>query len=218
MACYLTKYVGTYRVKACYDLDTNDFPRDCEGRIDPSFEDLYIDCAHGWRIYHYSSKGSRVILEGYCPSKIRGNNIVKELGDIVLDTHSNDSELWFYFNANNIATVAEAMKAKTSGKSISPFSVKNLPKNHYEINTEDMSVYRSIISALQKNELIYLSIWTTAFMNDYLQKTHHIRGASSKAKSECLTARNYIHKHGYWNEYCEYLKTMIQERHSNSGN
>ena len=215
MACYLTKYVGTYRVKAHYDPETNDYPRDSEGHIDPSFEDLYIDCVHGGKIMHYSSKGARVILEGYCPSKTRGKNLVKALGDIILEYKDNDSELWFYFNANNIEQVADVMGAKTSGKSISPFSVKNLPKNSYEINTEDMSVYRAIIKTLQKNELIYLSFWTKAFMSEYLRKTHHIMDANTKSKAEGLAAKNYIHKHGYWTEYCDYLKKCIKEHKEN---
>ena len=39
---YLEKFIGTYRVMAEYDLQTNDFPRDEEGNIDKSFEDLYM--------------------------------------------------------------------------------------------------------------------------------------------------------------------------------
>ena len=31
---YLEKFIGTYRVMAEYDLQTNDFPRDEEGNID----------------------------------------------------------------------------------------------------------------------------------------------------------------------------------------
>jgi len=41
---YLLKYVGTYRVKSYYDLDTLDFPRDAYGNINPTFDDLYIKC------------------------------------------------------------------------------------------------------------------------------------------------------------------------------
>ena len=44
---YLEKFIGTYRVMAEYDLQTNDFPRDEEGNIDKSFEDLYIPCSRG---------------------------------------------------------------------------------------------------------------------------------------------------------------------------
>ena len=46
MAGYLRKYVGKYRVKSDYDLETNDFPRLENGNLDPSFDDLYIDCAN----------------------------------------------------------------------------------------------------------------------------------------------------------------------------
>ena len=37
---YLRRYVGTYRVKADYDLDTNDYPRDIDGNLDDSFGDF----------------------------------------------------------------------------------------------------------------------------------------------------------------------------------
>lgn len=54
MANYLfKKYKGQFRVKANYDLSTNDFPRDELGNIDSSFDDFYIPCASGGKIRHY---------------------------------------------------------------------------------------------------------------------------------------------------------------------
>ena len=44
---YLEKYVGKYCVRAELDPDTNDFPKDSNGKIYESFEDLYIPCAKG---------------------------------------------------------------------------------------------------------------------------------------------------------------------------
>lgn len=213
MACYLTKYVGTYRVKAFYDLRTNDFPRDKDGHLDPSFEDLYIDCAHGNMIMHHSSRGAQVILVAYCFSKKRGNNIIKELGDIVLSSEEDDAEITFYFNASDIDKVAKVMGAKTYGKDISAFSKRNLPKERYEINKTDMAVYRAIIDDIPANERIFISHWTNEFMVDYLQKTHQIEGATKLAQREKLVAKFYIHKHGYWNEYCEFLKKKMEEKY-----
>ena len=54
MSDFLKKYVGTYRVKAHYDLETNDFPRDYNGDIDSSFDDYYISCRNGGEIKHIS--------------------------------------------------------------------------------------------------------------------------------------------------------------------
>ena len=68
MARYLQrKYVGTYRVKAEYDLVTKDFPRLEDGTLDPDFDDLYIDCAHKIQIKH--SGGN--ILSCYIPNKTK---------------------------------------------------------------------------------------------------------------------------------------------------
>ena len=68
MSWYLKKYVGTYRVKAEYDVATNDFPRNEDGSIDSTFEDIYIDCANGCKIMHYESRGSMALLQAYIPS------------------------------------------------------------------------------------------------------------------------------------------------------
>ena len=50
---YLEKYVGKYCVRAELDPDTNDFPRDSNGKIYESFEDLYIPCTKGIIINRY---------------------------------------------------------------------------------------------------------------------------------------------------------------------
>ena len=46
MSGYLRKYVGKYRVKAEYDMSTNDWPRLSDGTLDSSFDDYYIDCSN----------------------------------------------------------------------------------------------------------------------------------------------------------------------------
>ena len=38
----VSHYKGKYRVKAHYDLATNDFVRDAEGELDDSFGDFYL--------------------------------------------------------------------------------------------------------------------------------------------------------------------------------
>ena len=76
MANYLyKKYKGFYRVKADFDLSTNDFPRDEQGNIDSSFDDFYIPCANGSKIRHYEQN----ILLFYCPSIGRFRNILKQI-------------------------------------------------------------------------------------------------------------------------------------------
>lgn len=57
-----------------YDLTTNDFPRDENGTIDSSFDDLYIKCRQKRKIY-YVGKGKDKngkmirIMEAYVPKK-----------------------------------------------------------------------------------------------------------------------------------------------------
>ena len=213
MSRYLMKYVGTYRVKSEYDIETNDFPRDAEGGIDSTFEDLYIDCANGCRIMHYESRGALVLLQAYIPSISRGRKVLRELKDIIITSSENDSEVMFLFNSKDIKVVADRLKAKVSGSSISPFSVKNLPKTYYEIDTDDLEEYKGIIKPIPKNDFIYISLWTKQFMADILEKTHHIKGINEAIKREGLSIKNYIHKHGYWDEYCSYLDKCVKERY-----
>lgn len=83
MAGYLKKYISKYRVKADYNLATNDFIRDKDGNLDKSFDDYYIPCSNNSKIRHYQQK----ILLYYCPSIGRFKNILKkiyedEIGDI----------------------------------------------------------------------------------------------------------------------------------------
>lgn len=69
----MDKFKGTYRLKAPYDLSTNQFPRDLNGSY--SDLDIYIDCANGIQISYYG----RGILESYIPSLGRGRNIIKAI-------------------------------------------------------------------------------------------------------------------------------------------
>ncbi|MDF2505916.1 hypothetical protein, partial [Clostridium sp.] len=54
-----------YRVVADYNRDTNDYPRNINGVLDDSFDDLHIRCSKGNQIYSYG----RGILVAYIPSK-----------------------------------------------------------------------------------------------------------------------------------------------------
>lgn len=49
MDYYLQKYVGTYRVKSEYDLDTNDFARDANGNLET--DSTYIKCTMVQRFF-----------------------------------------------------------------------------------------------------------------------------------------------------------------------
>ena len=148
MARYMHKYVGTYRVKADITSD-NDFPRVEDGSIDPSFDDEYIECKHGCKIYHYGKD----ILQAYIPTIQRGRRAVKELDEFVIDVIDNGTEVLFTFKAKNIESVAEYLKAKTFGCNISPFSRKNLFKSNEKLSAEDEQCYREAVSGLALHDI-----------------------------------------------------------------
>ena len=164
---YLKKYIGTYRVKADYDLNTNDFPRLIDGILDPTFDDLYIDCKNNIKIRH----GVGNVLSCYIPSKGKGINILRQIyqdnisnnlpkekdsyceklceelvnKNILVSAEILDGEAYFEFKADMIDYIAKLVGAKTSGASISPFSSKNLPKEPYKIPEKDLKLYKEAI-------------------------------------------------------------------------
>ena len=73
MAFMMDKFKGKYRLKAPYDLFTNQFPRDLNGSF--SDYDIYIDCSNNVQIF-YNGKSQ---LECYVPSLGRGRNIIKAI-------------------------------------------------------------------------------------------------------------------------------------------
>lgn len=175
---YFKRYVGTYRVKADYDQDTNDFPRLDNGQLDPSFDDLYIDCKNGIQIRH----GTGSVLSCYIPSKSRGINILKRIYEdkvseklpvetsktqkyydnlckqlkeskVVVDAEVLDFEAFFAFQAKDIEYFAKLVGAKTSGAGISPFSIKNLPKASYKIPEQDIKLYNEAIKNVPTKEV-----------------------------------------------------------------
>ena len=171
MAGYLRRYVSTYRVKAEYDLETKDFPRLDNGNLDPSFDDLYIDCANKIQIKHHGSN----VLCCYIPKKHKGMNILKKIyqdkvsetfpeektsdekkylenlcrelveKEILVSAEVLDFEVIFEFKADMIEYIAKLVGAKTSGANISPFSSKNLPREPYKIPDKDMKLYAKVM-------------------------------------------------------------------------
>jgi len=102
-----------YRVVADYNLDTNDFPRKPNGEIDESFDDIYIRCSKGNRIYSYG-KG---ILVAYIPSVTRGKNILNQLdSEKYFEIETNSQELLFKFKTKDLDEVATLLKAHINKK------------------------------------------------------------------------------------------------------
>lgn len=227
------KYKGQYRIKPHLDQSTNDFPRNDDGSIDSSYDDIYIKCANGSQIYHFGHS----TLVAYIPSIGRAHNIIisiaKELKLIsedtesrdyeilysklndagtIFDIHEYDSEVEFKFNAKNMDLVAKYLKPQTMGADISPFSTKNLPKKNYEIPSENIKEYREIIDSIPEGNKLLISILTKRFMSQMMEKdTKLYREINIKAdmKKRMLKGKEYIHSMGYWDKYLDYLRKNL---------
>jgi hypothetical protein len=220
----LEKFIGTYRVKACLDLATNDFIRTEHGNIDPTFGDFYIPCKANCEI--------RDALDGelmaYIPSIGRGHNVVKDIqakygNATIYNIEETDGEVLFFFNIKDMEKIASIMKPMTNGASIRPFSVKNLPKPLYEIPQADIDKYLESIKNLPKNRItlhgvvrevangLLIKQITLKFDEEipkYKGKKYDVNAAR---KESGLRGKDFVHSIGLWNEYLEYLEQWQQE-------
>lgn len=228
MANYLMKYKGQYRILPEIDLKTNDIPRDKDGEVADGYDDLYISCQNGNKIYAYGAdeNNSKLIyLVGYIPSIGRGRNITKELKKQKVeyfDYLETDAEIEFKFKAKDIEPVAKLMKARTSGASISPFSNKNLGKNKdIKLPEEEMDRYKQISSKVQKGDALLIHRITTRFLDDILtkecKKKDKLFDLKADMKKLCLSrqVKEYIYTKNLFDEYLEYLDEEIS-KHYNS--
>lgn len=209
MARYLTKYVGTYRVKAMYDLDTNDYPRDEYGNLDASFEDIYIPCKLKCMIRHAYQDN----LSAYIPSLKRGRNIIQEIedkyGKILYDIEETSEEVIFLFKANDIDKVADIMVASTNGKSTSPFSKKNLPKAKYSIPDKDMDKYRDLVKDIPFKEISKISKWYEKFDKEIAKSQAKGYDVSFERKKAMIKQKEFIHSLGLWEDFLEFIKKEL---------
>ena len=221
---YLMKYKGKYRVLPELNHDTWDFPRDSQGNIDESYNDLYIPCQHNSKITvygHMPDNKKTVWLTAYIPSVVRGKNIVKSLdenGVQYIQLHILDTEVEFKFKATDIDVVATLMKAKTGGCNISPFSSSNLPKADVKIPTEEIAKYKDIIACVQKSDLLLIHRITDAFLVNILnKKLRKIEGksfnyvADMKKMKMAKMSKEYIWSKNFFDEYLAYLKKEIDK-------
>lgn len=217
---YMQKYVGKYRVLCELDLETNDVYRDKYGNVDEDCE-LYIDCQYGNKIKEWGhDTNGRMLLKAYIPSLTRGRNIKKSLDKTgipytVYDEY--DGEVEFRFSAKYIDEYASLLKAKTGGASISPFSVKNLPKANVSIPSAEIERYKSITAEVNKDELLIIHKITTAFLASVLQrkykafdKNYNYRVDMRKMKMGRM-AKEFIWAKGLFDEYLAYLKKEIDK-------
>ena len=202
MSIYLRRYVGTYEVRADYDEDTNDFPRLFDGTLDPSFDDYYIKCANGIKIRH----GVGSTLSCYIPSVKRGMNILKEIGDVAIETEILDGEVYFTFPASEIGKVAKVCRACTKGRNIQPLSPKTLPKRKAILPDSELKRYKKICEKFggEKIQLARMVLEANKEFGEKLPSNY-----KQEMKAERLDFRNYLWHIGRWEEYMAFLLNRI---------
>lgn len=221
---YLEKhYVGKYRVKAYYDLQTLDFPRDENGAIDESFDDQYIPCKKGEIRHTYKNKRGGAIFEWYCYGTIQGRNVYKEIKEKFPDIYLEvDEELdkdglpdfykdcVIYFDEEDFDKIAEVVTPSTYGANIRPYSPKNLPKIPYIIPEKDNKKYIDIKEDFQKRgfEPIQLAILTRRVNKIFTEKYGKKLG---EIRTNRLKYKELVHSKGLWDEYIELFKKEVEE-------
>lgn len=216
----MMRYKGKYRVLCELDMETNDFPRNSDGKIDNDVG-LYIPCKYNGKIYAYGREGKYMQLCAYIPSRTRGRNIKKQMDKDKIPYHhydETDEEVSFLFPSTEIDIVAKLVGAKVSGANISPFSTRNLSKNKdIKIPEEDMGKYKNIVKTINKNNMYQIRIVTNNFLNNVLQRKERKKDknfdwkADSKRMKLSRQLKEYIYMKGYWNNFISYFQKNIKE-------
>lgn len=218
----LLKYKGKYRILPEFDVFTHDIPHDSSGGIAKGYDDIYISCQYGNKIYAYGKdKNNQEILIAYIPSIGRGKNIIKYMEEYKIPYFNyiqTDIEIEFQFYAVDIDIVAKLLKAKTFGASIDPFSSKNLPKSKEIIlPVAELNRYKEIISCVPQTNTLILHKITTSFLESIVQSKLRETDINYNYKEDmkkCLMGRQtkeYIYYKGFWNEYIVYLQNEIKK-------
>lgn len=212
-------YCGKYRVKARYDLETEDFPRDENGFIDEEYDEQYIPCRRGEIRHTYRNVRGKDILVWYCDAVKTGHNVYKELIEKYPEVEwevdeelgfDNSYDVMIYFEASEIDKIASVVGARKNGASIKPYSIKNLPKVPYTIPETDLNQYNKCIETFGFVEHIekvhFLQEVNKAFASKYdathKEKTNFI----TKQRNSKLKFKEYVHSVGLWKEYIDFLK------------
>ena len=216
MSYLTTKFKGVYRMLPDLDLETHNFPVDCDGVRDEDC--VYITCQNDSKIMYWGNG----ILIGYVPSLGRGRNVKKAMKSAKVDFFDYDEsaeECMFKFKAKDIDAVAEIMKAKTYGASISPFSTRNLPKNKdIKIPEDELAKYKVISAKVDKKDMLKFKSWNIDFFENVLQKKirkdtknkSYDYKADMKKMQLGRQTKEFIFAKGMWQDYLDYLAKEIE--------
>lgn len=208
---YLEKYTGTYRVLPELYKDEL-FPKDENGKIEKSFEDLYIPCKKG--VIKHTYIDFDILCICFYDSHSAAKNTYKEIKhkypDLELRFEDDGRDGYIYFNANDIKKIATIIKPRTSGATIKWDSNKNLPKVVYTIPNEDLEKYNKITGHLTQTEKMQLCRKiNSSFLDSITTKRYN---AKEELKESRLGPKEFIHSIGKWNDYLKYYKKQLKEQ------
>lgn len=203
---YLEKYTGTYRVLGHLDLDTQDYPRDENGSIDESYDDLYIPCSRGKSVIKHTYEKDILVICFYGKAST-AKNVYTELKDkyknIYLKFERIGEDGLIYFNADDIKKIATIIKPKTSGASIKWNSNRNLPKVEYEIPKVDLDRLAKITKNLTKTQKMQFGRKVSSEFLD----SHKIKDEQKQSR---LSPKEFIHSKGLWDDYMIKAKREVK--------
>lgn len=106
-----------------------------------------------------------------------------------------------------MADLEKYLRPKTGGSNISPFSLKNLPKNKaYEIPDEDLVAYKDIVRDIGQKQIITLTHMLNSYLKSLVTKRNTWEDIKADMALKGLSGKNYIHSIGKWDDYLKYLK------------
>lgn len=146
-------------------------------------------------------------------------NLCKKLMDkeVLMEAEVLDGEVYFTFKATMMDYIAKIVKPRTSGKSISPLSVKNLPKTPYKIPDKDLKKYKEATEHLPKIQMGDKTITNGMIVKEINKNFDAVVAEkfdvvpSKDRKSKCLKYKEYVHSLGLWDDYCEFIKEYNYE-------
>jgi hypothetical protein len=202
-----------YRVVADYNKDTNDYPRDVNGMLDESFDDIHIRCNKGNQIYSYG----RGVLVAYVPSIKRGGNILRDLSaNIAYDIERTDTETLFKFKVKDLDEVATLLKAHINQKDkdgnynyISCFSVKNLPKCKVKIPDDKLDVYKELTGKLGINSMLIIKDINNQFIKSLTNKSCTCDDIKADMKLKGAKGKDYFYLIGRFDDYLGFLEERV---------
>lgn len=207
---YLEKFTGTYRVLPFYDIEKSDFPRDSDGSIDSTFDDLYIPCKKGYITHTY--KDFDLLAVCFYDKRVDvSKKVFEEIKtkypklDVKFESSGNDS--FIYFKSSDIKKVATIVKPKTSGAKIKWNDNRNLPKIDYDIPKEDSDKLSKLIKDFDKfTKMHFMKSCNSEFLDSISNKRFD---AKEEAKRSRLSSKEYIHSIGMWDKYIKFVEKKI---------